>query len=185
MPKRRLRMRQMKEILRLRYECKCSQQMIAQATGIARSTVKDYLSRAQRAGLHWPLAEEIDEEQLHATLFPVVNKQTKSEKAIPDWQSIHTELKRKAVTLQLLWESYKRENPKGYQYSWFAHQYRTWAKAKDVWMPQTHKVGEKTFVDYSGLTMPIYANNLQDILYHAEIAYSVPIRQVIPFLFAH
>ena len=46
MPRRRLRMRQIKEILRLRYELNRSQQSIAYATGIARSTVKDYLSRA-------------------------------------------------------------------------------------------------------------------------------------------
>ena len=162
-------MREIKEILRLRYELKSSQQTIAHARGIARSTVRDYLSRAHAANLTWPLPDDMTNEQLNELLFPPASKNPRSEKLEPDWQTIHTELKRKAVTLQILWEEYKRANPGGYQYSWFAHLYRTWAKAKDVWMPQIHKAGEKAFVDYSGLTVPIYATNLQDILYEAEI----------------
>lgn len=169
MPKRRLRMRQIKEILRLKYELKRSQQSIAYATGIARSTVRDYLSRAHVANLSWPLPDEMDNAALEALLFPVTEKRACENKPIPDWQYIHTELKRKSVTLQILWEEYKREHTNGYQYSWFAHLYRQWAKAKDVWMPQTHKSGEKTFVDYSGLTVPIYSTNLQKVVYEAEI----------------
>jgi transposase len=169
MPKRRLRMRQIKEILRLKHELNCSQETIAQATGIARSTVRDYLSRACVANVCWPLPETMTNEQLNELLFPPVSDNPRCDKKKPDWALIHTELKRKAVTLQLLWEEYKRANPGGYQYSWFAHLYRIWAKAKDVWMPQIHKAGEKAFVDYSGLTVPIYATNLQEILYKAEI----------------
>jgi transposase len=169
MPRRRLRMRQIKEILRLRYELNRSQQSIACATGIARSTVKDYLSRAHVINLTWPLPEEMDSEMLEALLFPPIDSHARKNKTLPDWQHIHTELKRKSVTLQILWEEYKREQPDGYQYSWFAHLYRKWAKAKDVWMPQIHKAGEKSFVDYSGLTVPIYATNLQEVLYKAEI----------------
>ena len=159
-------MRQIKEILRLRYDLSYSQQAIAQITGIARSTVKDYLSRANVAGIDWPLAKEMDNETLNDRLFP---KQPKGSRPKPDWSYIHKELKRKSVTLQILWEEYKRANPEGYQYSWFTSCYRAWAKTKDVWMPQSHKAGEKVFVDYSGLTVPIYATNLQEVLYHAEV----------------
>jgi transposase len=162
-------MRDIKEILRLRYHLKHSHRIIADAMGIARSTVRDYLSRVHAANLQWPLPGDMSNEQLNALLFPPVAQAPRCEKTTPNWQVIHTELKRKGVTLQLLWEEYKRANPRGYQYSWFAHLYRTWAKTKDVWMPQMHKAGEKTFVDYSGLTVPIYTSNLQDVLYKAEI----------------
>ncbi len=59
MSKRRLRMRQIFEIIRLRYDLKCSQQAIANATGIPRSTIKDYLVRAKVAGLVWPLPDSM------------------------------------------------------------------------------------------------------------------------------
>lgn len=167
MPKERLRMRQIKEILRLKYELDCSQQSIANATGIARSTVKDYLSRASIAGIQWPLSEEMTNEKLNDLLFPV-NKNGVA-KIEPIWDEIHKQLKRKGVTIQLLWEEYKRDNPDGYQYSWFSNRYRTWARKFDVWMPQTHKAGDKIFVDYSGLTIPIWSTTLQNILYKAEV----------------
>lgn len=169
MPKQRLRMREIKEILRLRYHLKRSQQDIAHATGVARSTVKDYLSRAKVANMTWPLPDAMDNEQLNALLFPPKTGGHNIRRPVPEWQQIHTELKRKSVTLYILWEEYKRANPDGYQYSWFARLYRDWAKTKDVWMPQHHKAGEKVFVDYSGLKVAIHTMNLQDIAFEAEI----------------
>ena len=162
-------MREIKEILRLRYGLKRSQQDIANATNIARSTVKDYLSRAKVAGITWPLAEDMDNEQLNMLLFPPRVDGKNIQRPIPEWQYINTELKRKSVTLYILWEEYKQANPNGYQYSWFASMYRDWAKEKDVWMPQQHKAGEKAFVDYSGLKIAIYETNLQSIAFEAEV----------------
>ncbi len=166
-------MREIKEILRLRYHLKRSQQDIANATGVARSTVKDYLSRARVADITWPLPEGVDNEHLNALLFPPKIGGGGVQRTVPEWQQIHTELKRKSVTLYILWEEYKRVNPNGYQYSWFARLYRDWAKEKDVWMPQQHKAGEKAFVDYSGLKVAIYEMNLQDIAFEAEIFVAV------------
>jgi transposase len=166
-------MRQIDEILRLRYDLGCSQQAIANATGIARSTVKDYLLRAKTNDLNWPLPADMTNKELNTRLFPATVPPSQSHREEPDWQVIHKELKRKAVTIQLLWEEYKRQQPNGYQYSWFAHRYRHWAKRHEVWMPQVHKAGEKVFVDYSGLTIPIWSTNLQTVLFEAEIFVSV------------
>ena len=166
-------MKQIGEIMRLRYDLGCSQQAIADATGIARSTVKDYLMRAKVAGLTWPLPEEMTNEQLNELVFPSNANKSAINRPAPDWSTIHKELKRKSVTLQLLWEEYKKSNPNGYQYSWFANLYRQWAKIHDVWMPQVHKAGEKVFVDYSGLKAPIWSTNLQSVLFEAEIFVSV------------
>ena len=62
-------MRHIKEVLRLHHELKLSVRQLARATGLARSTVADYLRRATLAALPWPLPEELDEPQLWAKLF--------------------------------------------------------------------------------------------------------------------
>lgn len=159
--------------MRLRYDLLLSQQAIADTTGIARSTVKDYLLRVKGAGLSWPLSPEITNEWLNEQLFPGNTHNNESNRTVPDWQTVHKELKRKSMTLQLLWEEYKQANSNGYQYSHFANLYREWARNKDVWMPQVHKAGEKIFVDYSGLKAPIWSTNLQEVSYEAEIFVSV------------
>jgi len=166
-------MRQILEILRLRYDLSFSQQAIADAMGLSRSTVKDYLSRANAADISWPLAEDITNEQLNKLLFSNRSQSVKERRPIPDWSTLHKELKRKSVTLQLLWEEYKREHPSGYQYSYFVQLYRHWAQSKKVWMPQVYKAGEKVFVDYSGLTVPIWSSNLREVVFDAEIFVSV------------
>jgi len=169
MPKETLNRRQIKEVLRLQYRLKFSQRAISNSTGIPRGTVRDYLMRAKAAGLSWPLQEGMDNEQLNTLLFPMRSDEPIAARVLPDWSNVHKELKRKGVTLQLLWEEYKRRHPGGYQYSWYANLYPQWLKTKDVWMVQSHPAGEKVFVDYSGLTFPIWENNLSKIAFHAEI----------------
>ena len=168
MSRKRLTMRQIKEVLRQCYELNLSSIIISRSTGIPRSTVRDYIGRFKASQLNWPLPDEMDDDVLNELLFPV-KKESKKDLLEPNWEKVHQELKRKGVTLQILWEEYKREHSAGYQYSWFAHLYRQWAKAFDVWMPQTHKAGDKLFVDYSGLTVPVWTMNLQAIQFNAEI----------------
>jgi transposase len=76
-------------------------------------------------------------------------------RTVPDCASLHTELKRKGVTLTLLWEEYLSEHPQGYRYSQFCELYRQWARKLKLSMRQIHKAGEKLFVDYAGQTLPI------------------------------
>jgi transposase len=68
---------------------------------------------------------------------------------------VHQELKRKGVTLFLLWQEYKAVTPEGFQYSWFCQAYRAWAAKLDLVMRQTHRAGEKLFVDYTGQGVPV------------------------------
>jgi transposase len=68
---------------------------------------------------------------------------------------LYKEMKRRGVTLQLLWYEYRKGNPEGYQYSQFCHHYRLWTKKLDVTLRQEHRAGEKLFVDYAGQTVPI------------------------------
>jgi len=155
MAKRRLSVRKIKEVLRLHYEKKCSTRQIAESLGIGRSTVHDYLYRAQRADLRWPLPAEIDEAALEHQLFPSTDLVVHKKRQMPPMEYLHQELKKKGVTLQLLWYEYKEKDPEGYQYTQFCYHYRRWAEKLDPCLHQDYRAGEKLFVDYAGQTMEI------------------------------
>lgn len=148
-------MRQIREVLRQKWALGLSNRQIATGCGISRPTVGEYLKRAEKAGLSWPLPEALDDTALEAKLFPAAVTIPADERAEPNWALVHRELKRKGVTLTLLWDEYKAANPEGYQYSWFCEQYRSWLGKVDVVMRQDHRAGEKLFVDYAGQTMEI------------------------------
>lgn len=155
MSQERLSMRKIEEILRLKWEAKRSHREIAQSCGVSSSTVSDYLNRAQAAGLRWPLPEGLTAADLERQLFSAVGRPTGRAIPQPDWHALHTELKRKSVTLSLLWVEYRQAHPDGYGYSQFCQHYRTWAKRLKPSMRQTHRAGEKLFVDYAGQTVPV------------------------------
>jgi transposase len=122
---------------------------------LARSTVAKYLHRAGEAGLSWPLPEAMSDEALEQSLFRPSVSNDAVDRFVPDWAEIHQELKRKGVTLNLLWHEYKEAHPDGYQYSYFCAHYREWRGTLDVSMRQDHKAGEKLFVDYCGQTVAV------------------------------
>ena len=156
MPNKRLSMRKIHEVLRLNFERKLSRRKIAAACGIARSTVSDYLDRFEASGLSWPEAAGLDQASLERTLFAWNAPVAPSRRPLPDWSRIQQELKRhRAVTLFLLWQEYKLCHPEGYQYSHFCARYQAWLGQVDVVMRQSHRAGEKLFVDYAGHTVEI------------------------------
>ena len=121
-------MRKIKEILRLKWELGLSNRQIAKSCLLSRATIADYMARVQAAGLTWPLPPEMDENTIESLLFSCSSPGALNEpKPMPDWALVHQELKRKGVTLLLLWTEYKETYPEGYQYSWFCQQYQTWA----------------------------------------------------------
>jgi transposase len=142
-----------REVLRLHHSCGVSQKKISKSLGCARSTVAEYLKRAQEAGLSWPLPVELDDEELlEKHLFAPAPEKTRPQ---PDCNYIYTELKRKGVTLDLLWQEYKAVHPDGYQITQFCEIYRQWRKTIDLVMRQEHKAGHKAFSDFAGTTLPI------------------------------
>jgi transposase len=88
-------------------------------------------------------------------LFPEKPALPSTQRTMPSMDYLFRELKRKGVTLQLLWYEYRQANPDGYQYSQFCYRYRQWAKKLDVTLRQEHRAGEKLFIDYAGQTVPI------------------------------
>src|SRR6516165_2981044 len=155
MPAQRLAMRQVREVLRLKWAIGLSERKIAHGLGISRPTVAEYVRRAQAVGLSWPLPTLLDEAALEQLLFPALPPRQAAPHPIPDWSTVHQELKRKGVTLFLLWQEYKAVTPDGFQYSWFCQAYRAWAAKLDLFMRQPHRAGEKLFVDYAGQSIPV------------------------------
>ena len=153
MPARRLSMRKVFDLLRLQDEGLSIRQM-AESVRLPRSTVADYLNRMQRAGLSWPLPGDADETELLERLFGPETAR-KAIRPVPDWSVVHAERKRPGVTLQLLWLEYKQAHTDGFQYSHYCERYKRWCAKLDPVLRQTHKAGEKVFVDYAGQTAPI------------------------------
>jgi transposase len=142
-------MRQIRQVLRLRLEHGLSTRAIARACSVGLGTVTEYLTRARRAGLSWPLPERLDDGALEALLYPP-SAEAVHPQPLPDFVMIHKELKRRGVTLMLLWLEYLKDHPGGYQYSQFCHRYRRWARKLNPSMRQVHRAGEKAFVDFAG-----------------------------------
>ena len=147
-------MRKIREVLRLHYDAGLGIRAISRSLKASPSTVREYLVRAKLRGLSWPLPEPLDDAALLRRLYPTP-AQSSRRLPPPDWSEVHRELRRKGVTLALLWEEYKTVHPQGMQYSWFCEQYRAWAAKVDVVMRQEHRAGEKLFVDYAGHTVGV------------------------------
>jgi transposase len=131
-------MRHVREVLRLS-TAGVSGNEIARRLNLAPSTVRLTLQRLATAGLSWPLPAELTEAALEARLFTAVGtKRSHRRHAEPDWAGVHRELKRKHVTLQILWHEYIERCPDGYRYSRFCELYRSWASRLSVTMRQAH-----------------------------------------------
>jgi len=154
MPAKRSAMRKIKEVLRLKFEARLSHERIAAATGVSKGAVSNYVQRAIQKSLGWPLPENLDEAALERLLFPQVLQREQYTHA--DYAYVHQELKRKGVTLQLLWEEYHAAHgERAYQYSQFCWHYQSFRDSLARSMRQTHRAGEKLFIDYSGDTVPV------------------------------
>src|ERR1700675_3167816 len=156
MPAERLSMKKIRDVLRLTHAMGMSRRLVGEATGIGKTAVGEYVRRAAVAGLSWPIPDEIDDAELEQRLFPPTDAVSSAARNEPDWSHIHAELKRRGVTLALLWQEYRAEHAQGYAYSWFCERYSDWRKCISPTMRQTHVAGEEVFVDWAGDTAPLF-----------------------------
>jgi transposase len=143
-------MRRLREILRLKHEASLGHRAIARACAVGLGTVTSVLQRALAAGVTWPLPADLDDATLEARLFTRPAYNATRHRAVPDWSQVHQELKKPGVTLQLLWEEYRAQQPDGYGRTQFCAHYRAWAEKLTPSMRQVHRAGETLFVDFSG-----------------------------------
>jgi transposase len=141
---------------------------IARRMGTAPSTVRLTIRRFEAAGLTWPLPDDITDTELEARLFASAGAGTGTRRghrrqAEPDWAAVHRELRRKHVTLSIVWEEYIAGEPEGYRYSRFCELYRAWEGRLSPTMRQAHPAGERMFVDYAGTTMEVIDASIGEV----------------------
>ncbi len=145
----RLSMRKVREILRLTHEVKLSYREVATSAGVSIGVVSKVVNRAKNAGLEWAELAKLDEAALDVRLNgPVVEAGVARDEPDPIW--IHVEKMKPGVTLELLHVEYLESHPNGLRYTAFCERYRAWLARRKLTMRQTHKGGERAFVDYSG-----------------------------------
>jgi len=163
---KRADMRKILEVLRLRHELELGHRAISAATGLSKGSVSDYLKRAHEAGVTLELARQLGEVELEAKLFAAPERNLPPQRVPIDFEWVHREMRRAGVTLQLLWVEYRdahahHERDDGrerrpYSYSQFCELYVEYRGRLDVTMRQTHRAGEKLFIDYSGKKLAIH-----------------------------
>ncbi len=148
-------MRKIKDVLRLKLDAQLSHERIAASLGLSKGVVAKYVSLAAAAQLDWSTIQNLDEGALQRRLLSAPDKP--SEFVFVDYGRIHQELRRKGMTLMLLWEEFVRQHPgqKTHRYSQFCENYRQYARSLKRSMRQVHRAGEKLFVDYAGITVAL------------------------------
>lgn len=164
MTAKRLTMRKIRDILRLRLAAGLTIRQIKNSTKASIGAIQKLLAKAEALDLGWPLPDDMDDKKLAELFYPGSDTTKSIRFQIPDWAGVHQSLKHKGMTLQLLWQEYTEQYPnRCYSYSQFCDRYRHWAKQQKRSMRQTHKAGEKCFVDYCGHTIPIVNANTGEI----------------------
>ncbi len=126
--------------------------------------IQKAVSKAESQELDWETIEKLDDSHLTAKIYSQADTAKSSHKELPDWVEIYRELKRKGMTKQLLWEEYTQQYPnRSFSYAQYCRLYRDWLKKQKRSMRQTHKAGEKLFVDYAGQTVPIVSHKTGEI----------------------
>ena len=156
MPKRRIDVEKIREILRLCLELNYSLRDTAKALGVSKTTVGEYIAEFKRTGLSYPEIAGMSDTEL-TELFEKSNKMSNPlyDRLTQDFEYIGKELKRTGVTLFLLWEEYRQKEEDGFSYSRYCHHYRMWERRQDPDMHMDHKAGDITYMDFTGKKMHI------------------------------
>ena len=147
----RLSMRKTREILRLKWCLGRSHREVARSLAVSFGVVARTLQRAGEAELDWEAVQQLKDEELESRLYPGDSGGTTSRKRpLPDCAAIDIERRKHGVILVVLHLEYLEKHPNGYRYTQFCEIYRRWLKRRGLTMRQTHRAGEKLFVDYAG-----------------------------------
>ncbi len=157
-------MKKIKDILKLKYITELSYRQISRSVNIPRSTVMDYCKRFEITPYDIDTFLDKDEDDIYEILFPEKKlPRTCLDRPLPDVEYIHKEIAKKGVTFELLWQEYKEMHPNGYACSQFKEHYYRYKRKLNPSMRQTYIPGEKLFIDYSGLTVPVVDSKTGEI----------------------
>lgn len=101
----RMDLRMIKDVLRLKLHSGLSHEAIGRSLSISKGVVAKYVSLAGASGLDWPTVAGLIETELERRLL---GRSVEDSRVMePDFGRIHLELRRKGVTLTLLWQEYR------------------------------------------------------------------------------
>ncbi len=161
-------MKQTREIIRLKYVCDLSVRAISSATKLSRPTVSKICKNFSESGIEYGRLESMSDSDLLSFFSEEKVTSGKAVDLIEKFPQYAIELKRKGVTLQLLWEEYIKENPDGLRSSQFGRLFNRWKNDKKISMHIEHKAGDKMYIDYAGHKMQ-YINRENDKIISTEI----------------
>ena len=174
-----------REILRL-HSLGLNKTEIASSCQCARNTVAATLQRAANCGLQWPLPEGMSDKQLSEQLFP--SSTSTPVYKMPDYASVHKELQRSGVTLNLLWLEYcdqcRAAGEIPYQSTQFNKYYADYLTKVNAAMHLNHKPGEVMQVDWAGDTAAVIDTDTGEII-PAYVFLAVQRLQLCRSLFLH
>lgn len=192
-----------RNIVRYIAEYPMSNRKIGKLVKVSPNTVGRVRLGFEASGLSWETLAAMDHGQFSQCLGTAASVSTSNSisqsircKDVPDWFYIEDELKKRDVTLELLWQEFRETHPNGVSYSRMARLFSDWKKTKRLSMRQVHRAGEKFFVDFCGKTMPILNRETGGINY-AQIfvgvmgasgyifALAVPSQQTPDWMFCH
>jgi transposase len=164
MPAPRINMRKIKDVLRLKLQAGLSHERIAAALGVSKGAVTKYCILAAACGLDWPTVAELSETALERRLL-AGRADRPSHYVAPDFGLVHQEMRRKGMTLTLLWEEYVEAHPDQatWRYTQFCEHYHRYCLRLKRSMRQIHRAGEKLFVDYAGPTLALEGGGVANI----------------------
>lgn len=160
-------MRQIRDVLRLHHELHLSSRGIARSLGVHPKTVQTLLGRADQAGLGWPLPEGLSDPALEALLYPPPPL-SEAPRPEPDVRYIHEQLRKRGVTLELLWMEHRQVHPDGLGYTQFCARYRAFTKSLGLTMRKVHRAGDAVEIDYAGVTVA-YKDRTSGEVHEAQI----------------
>lgn len=146
----RLSMRNIREVLRQKWQMKKSHREVARSVGVSAGAVGGLMVRVTELGLDWRAVEALSDDELERRLYGPKSSPPGEQRPPPDPVYIHNERKKPGVTLELLHLEYLERHPNGYRYTQYCAYYRDWLKKHRLSMRQEHRAGEKLFVDFSG-----------------------------------
>ena len=169
-------MHTIREVLRLKYINSLTTRQIQAMTKVSKSSVANYIKIYIELEANLDEVLALDDKTLESLFFvkkrEVTTSLTSKHLQHPDWNEVRRELSKKGMTRHLLWEEHKQRNPNLYSYSQFNRYYKQFVNKLNPSMRQVHFAGDKLFIDYSGLTMPIVDKKTGEIT-KAQIFVSV------------
>ena len=157
-------MEKIREILRLKEQCKLSERAISRALNVSRPVIKDYLSKLTKASLDYSQAKQCSDDELLEAIKGNHGLLSKRHEVLRQkFDYFAKELKRPGVTIERLWQEYRAENPRGYSYSQFCYHFQLWRSTSELTMHIEHKAGDKMFVDFTGKKLRIVDRNTGEI----------------------